>query len=308
MKACTLICNKESGKGITKKELDKIIETIKKHDYEPTLYITEKQDDAKNIVFNLEHSDLVLSIGGDGTFNEVLSGNYLRENKLLLSHIPLGTTNDIGNMLGLGKNIIKNVENILNGEKKQIDIGLINDQPFMYVAGFGKFINVPYETSRKLKKTFGYFAYLINGCKEFFQKTKLYELEYTIDDKTYNGLYSLILISNANRIAGFNKIYKDVKLNDNKLEILFCNINKRKDLTKSIMIMMKSGINNVPGLYCHKASSVVIKFKDNPKLHWTIDGEKNKEEVKQYKISIDQSMTMLLPKKNLKELFVEKKE
>ena len=308
MKTCALICNKESSKGITKKELDKIIEVIKKYNYEPTLYITEKQEDAKNIVLNLESSDLVLSIGGDGTFNEVLSGNYLREKKLLLSHIPLGTTNDIGNMLGLGKNIIKNVENILNGEIKQIDIGLINNQPFMYVAGFGKFINVPYETSRKLKKTFGYLAYLINGCKEFFQKTKLYELEYNIDGKTYKGLYSLILISNANRIAGFNKIYKDVKLNDNKLEILFCNINKRKDLTKSIMIMMKSGITNVPGLYCHKADSVVIKFKDNPKLHWTIDGEKYKEEVKEYKISVDENINMLLPKKNLKELFIEKKE
>ena len=31
--------------------------------------------------------------------------------------------------------------------------------------------------------------------------------EYDIDGKTYHGLYSLILISNASRIAGFNNIY-----------------------------------------------------------------------------------------------------
>lgn len=303
MKTCTLICNLESGKGIKKNELNKIIETIKKYDYEITLHLTEKAGDATEIVKNLNNSNLVLSIGGDGTFNEVLTGNFQRKERLVLSHIPVGTTNDIGNMLGLGKNLIKNVEDILKGEIKKIDIGLINNQPFAYVAGFGKFINVPYATSRKLKKTFGHLAYLINGAKEFFQKTKLYELEYTIDNKTYKGLYSLILISNANRIAGFNNIYQDVKLNDNKLEILFCNITKRKDLAKSIMIMITSGITNVPGLYCHKASNIDIKFKSTPKLHWTIDGEKHKDEVKNYNIRLDQETQMLLPKKNLNKLF-----
>lgn len=43
----------------------------------------------------------------------------------------------------MNKNIVKSVKDILNGTVKQMDIGLINDQPFIYVAGFGKFINVP---------------------------------------------------------------------------------------------------------------------------------------------------------------------
>lgn len=306
MKTCFLICNLESGKGITKKEIDKIIETIKKYNYEPTLYITEKPGNAKTVVQNIKPYDLVLSIGGDGTFNEVLSGNYLRKDRLILSHIPVGTTNDFGKMLGLGKNLVKNVEDILTGEIKQIDMGLINNQPFAYVAGFGKFINVPYNTTRKFKKTFGYFAYLINGIKEFFQFTKLYELEYKIDGESHKGLYSLILISNANHIAGFNNVYKDVKLNDNKFEVLFCNITKRKDLAKTLMLLLKDGITNVPGIYCHTASEIDIKFKSTPKLHWTIDGEKNKDEVKHYKITIDRDTKMLLPKKNLNKLFIKK--
>lgn len=306
MKTCTLICNMESGKGIKNKDINKIIEVLENHNYKTNLHITEKSGDATEIVKNLKYCDLVLSIGGDGTFNESVSGNYQREKRLILSHIPVGTTNDMGNMLGMGKNIIKNVESILEGEIKQIDIGLINNQPFAYVAGFGKFINVPYATSRKLKKTFGYLAYMINGCKEFFQRTKLYELEYTIDNKTYKGLYSLILISNANRIAGFNNVYKNIKLDDGKLEVVFCNITKRKDLAKTLMILIKSGITNVPGLYCHTADNIEIKFKDNPKLHWTIDGEKHKDEVKEYKITIDKETKMLLPKKNLDKLFTKK--
>lgn len=303
MKTCTLICNLHSGKGIKGKSIKNIIKILEEHGYQTILHITKDEEDATNYIKTIDKCDLVLSIGGDGTFNEIITGNLQRKDKLVVSHIPVGTTNDIGSMLGLTKNIENNVKQILEGEVKQIDIGLINNQPFVYVAGFGKFINVPYQTSRKLKKTFGYFAYIINGIKEFFQQTKLYELEYEIDNQKYKGLYSLILISNANRIAGFNNIYKDVKLNDDKLEIIFCNITKRKDLAKSLIIMMKEGITNVPGIYCHRTNSIKIKFKERPKLHWTIDGEKYKEDEKIINITINKEIKMLIPKKNINKLF-----
>ncbi len=306
MKSCELICNRESGKGIKGKTLSEVENILKKHGYETNIYFTEKKEDAKNHVKNLKDKDLVLSIGGDGTFNEIVSGNHLRKNKLVLSHIPVGTTNDIGHMLGLNKNIIKSTEKILEGEIKQVDLGLINNQPFFYVAGFGKFINVPYQTSRKLKKKLGHLAYLINGIKEFFQTTKLYELEYKINDKTYQGYYSLILISNANRIAGFNNIYKNVKLDDNKFEIMFCNITRRKDLVKTLILLVKTGITNVPGIYCHTSDKIEITFKEKTKNNWTIDGEKLKDQNKKYTITINKELKMLLPKKNIPKLFIKK--
>lgn len=307
MKTCELICNQESGKGIKGNVLDEVIKKLEEHDYKTKIYFTEKNGDAKNYVKSIKKADLVLSIGGDGTFNEIVTGNYQRKEKLILSHIPVGTTNDIGHMLGLNKNIIKNVEKILDGEIKQVDLGIINNQPFFYVAGFGKFINVPYQTSRKLKKKLGHLAYLINGLKEFFQMTKLYELEYKIDGITYHGFYSLILISNANRIAGFNNIYKNVKLDDDKFEIMFCNITRRKDLVKTIILLVKTGITNVPGIYCHTSNEIEINFKEKVKNDWTIDGEKLKDEQKKYRITINKDLKMLLPKKNIPKLFTNKK-
>ena len=303
MKTCELICNLESGKGINRKDLNEVIKKLKDYGYETNLYITEKHGDAKRYVKKLTTADLVLSIGGDGTFNEIVSGNHQRKNKLVLSHIPVGTTNDIGHMLGLNKNIVKSVEKILQGEVKQVDLGLINNEPFVYVAGFGKFINVPYQTSRKLKKKLGHFAYLINGLKEFFQMTKLYELEYKINGETYHGYYSLILISNANRIAGFNNIYKNVKLDDDKFEIMFCNITRRKDLVKTLILLIKTGITNVPGIYCHTSDEIEITFTEKIKNNWTIDGEKLKDEKRKYKFSINKELYMLLPKKNISKLF-----
>lgn len=303
MKTCELICNKESGKGIKNETLNQIIEKIEKHGYKVNLFITKKHGDAEEHVENLKKRDLVLSIGGDGTFNEIVTGNNKRKEKLILSHIPVGTANDLGHMLGLGKNMLKNVDKILEGQVKQVDLGLINDHPFAYVAGFGKFINVPYETERSLKKKIGYFAYLVGGIKEFFNPTKLYELEYKVDNVSYRGLYSLILISNANRIAGFNNIYKDVKLDDNKFEIMFCNIAKKRDLVKTMLPIIRNGITNAPGIYCHTASEIEIKFKEDFKQKWTIDGEKLDDSTKTYKITINKDLKMLVPKQNIKKLF-----
>ena len=303
MKTCALICNTESGKGITKSEIKKIVKTIEKYDYSVQLYVTLKNGDAKEYILNLKDVDLVLSIGGDGTFNEIVTGNMLREKRLLVSHIPVGTTNDIGNMLGLGKNLVKNVTSILEGSVKQVDLGLINNKPFAYVAGFGKFIDVTYDTPRKKKKTFGYLAYIANGVKEFFQRTKLYEVEYEVNGETYRGFYSLILISNANRIAGFNNIYRNIKLDDGKFEIMFCNISKKKYLIKTMLLILKTGITNVPGVYCYTSDKIKIKFLEGHRSYWTIDGEKLKDQSENYDIKIDKILYMLLPNKNIDKLF-----
>lgn len=303
MKTCALICNTESGKGITKSEIKKIVKTIEKYDYSVQLYVTLKNGDAKEYILNLKDVDLVLSIGGDGTFNEIVTGNMLREKRLLVSHIPVGTTNDIGNMLGLGKNLVKNVTSILEGSVKQVDLGLINNKPFAYVAGFGKFIDVTYDTPRKKKKAFGYLAYIASGVKEFFQRTKLYEVEYEVNGETYRGFYSLILISNANRIAGFNNIYRNIKLDDGKFEIMFCNISKKKYLIKTMLLILKTGITNVPGVYCYTSDKIKIKFLEGHRSYWTIDGEKLKDQSENYDIKIDKSLYMLLPNKNIDKLF-----
>lgn len=50
------------------------------------------------------------------------------------------------------KMIVSNLKLALNGEIKRIDVCTINGKPLVYTAGFGKFMNIPYETPRELKR------------------------------------------------------------------------------------------------------------------------------------------------------------
>lgn len=304
MKKCVMIYNPNSGKGKVRQYLENIVKIINSYDYEVEVICTKYKRHAIEIVKNLEFVDLVMSFGGDGTFNEVMRGNFERRNKLVIAHIPVGTTNDVGAMFGYGKNIIQNVKMTLEGEVKDMDICMINNTPFIYVAGFGKYMDISYGTSRELKKKLGYFAYIKEGVKAFFSKTKMYDITYVVDGQEYRGLFSLVLISSANHIAGVNNVYTDVKLDDNKFEVLFCNIEKKKDLIRSLYFLTKYDASRVPGLYFYRTDNLKIKFHNKGREAWGIDGEKLSDTGNIFKIKNVVGIKVMMPKKNIKKLFI----
>ena len=306
MKTCAVIYNPISGKKVNFSVMPQFEKILADHGYETKIFYTKYKGHATEIVRDLEPVDLVISIGGDGTFNESVTGNFMRKDRLVCAHIPCGTTNDIGIMMGYGKNMINNLKLTLDGVVKNVDICMINNRPFIYVAAIGKFTDIPYETPRMLKKNIGYLAYLTEGVKSFFNKTKLSEVIYEVDGVEYRGLFTFMIVSSANRISGINNFYKDVKLDDNKFEVMMCNISKKADIIKSIYFLTMYDVSKVPGIYSYKTDRIKIKFMDKPKKPWCIDGEKLENIDMKYDITIDNSLKMMIPKKNVDKLFVNK--
>ncbi len=304
MKKCAVIYNPYSGKKSKEKFLDKFLKILTDKGYDPVLYHSKYKGHIIELVRDLSDDTLlVISLGGDGTFNEAMRGNFRRKKRLVLSHIPVGTTNDVGKMFGYGKDIFKNLEMLLDGEVRKIDVCTINKEPFVYVAGFGKFMNIPYETSRNSKKKLGYLAYAINIFKDFFRFIRMHDITYVVDKEEYNGLYSFMIASNATRIAGFSNVFHDVKLDDTKFEILFCNIRQRKHIIKTLYYLRKTDITHVPGFYFHKTDKLKIKVNDGKKLEWCVDGEKFDTLTSEVEIAIDKNVYIMIPKANIDELF-----
>ena len=307
MKKCLVVYNPNSGKYNKEVTLPKIEKILNEYDYSVIIEKTKYKGDATSIVANIDKCDLVVSIGGDGTFNEVMTGNFMRKDRIVLCHLPSGTTNDVGAMWGYGKNMLNNLKLALNGKVKRIDICTINDKPFVYSAGFGKFMNIPYETPRELKKRIGHLAYIREGATDFFRKVKLYDITYEVDNEKYRGLFSFALITNANRVAGINNFYKDIKLDDNKFEVLLCNITKLKDIVKTLYFFALYDASKIPGFYFYQTDNIKIKFNSPLKKPLCIDGESFDDMSGSYNIKIDHNVYVLMPKKNINSLFVEKK-
>ena len=301
MKKCVVVINPTSGHGLNERLAGQIEKVLREFKYNPEIHITEYAGHTEEIVLEAD-CDLLISVGGDGTFYEAMNGNFRREKQLVLSHIPVGTTNDIGHMYGLGKDIIVNLKEILSGVIKKVDICSINGRSFVYVASFGKFMEIPYETPQKLKHRIGHAAYLMSGTKEVFKKTPKYDVTYEIDGVKHNGKYTFIIISNANRIAGINNFYRDMKLDDHKFEVMFCSIGNLAKLARAFYALKTGDISFISGVECYKTDNIAITFNGKMKP-WCLDGEKYEAKTTHFEVNTDKSVKMLIPRKNVDKLF-----
>lgn len=304
MKKCAIVYNPESGRPIDKKNINKIPDLLKANGYETIMCPTKEAKDAIRIVRELpDDIGLVICAGGDGTLNEGITGNLQRKNKLLIAQMPVGTVNDVGTMYGFTKNVMINTQMLINGTKKNVDVCMINNAPFVYVACIGSYVDVSYNTPRDLKKKYGRLGYLFNALQEFnFEEIKLFDLEYEIDGKTISGTYSFIFVTNTSRMGGFDNIYSDVKLDDNMFEVVLC---KAKTKTELLLIgskILTSEIKTMNEVEYYRTNNFKVKFKDIPPS-WVIDGEEYKHQTKTFNFTINKEINMLVPKKNIMKLF-----
>ena len=300
-KSCLIIYNPRSGKGKVKEKIDIYEKILKEHDFEVDIIGTKGMGYATEAIVEAEYHDIVFAVGGDGTLNEVVRGNLMRQKKLTICPLPSGTCNDVATMLGYGQDPVKNMELVLTGEEKTMDICTINNTPFVYVVGMGKFMNIPYETKSTDKRKAGYLAYVKDALKEALDKLRRYKAEITIDGEIYDGYYSLIMVSNSNHVAGIDRFHKNVCLNDGEIEVLLCKAkNKGQFISNFLMLFLGRKSNEMIAL---KAKEVNIKLIDKPSKKWCIDGEKYEYEGMTFDIKVNKKMNVLVPKKNEEKLF-----
>ena len=304
MKKCVVIINPKSGDSKGIREVKKIETIIENYNYDVKIILTEYRGHAKEIMKNLDNDiDLVISVGGDGTFSEVMNGNLERNKRIVLAHLPVGTTNDIGHMYGLGNNLYTNLKLILEGTIKKVDVGLINNHAFTYVASYGKFMDIPYKTPQELKRRLGYLAYILEVVKRIFQHIPKYKINFYINGEKHTGKYTFIIISNANRIAGINNFYNNIKLDDDKLEVMFCSLNKKIDILKAFYTLKTSDVKYISGVEIYEVNNLKIEFLDKVKP-WCTDGEEFKSKSLVYQFDLKNDIEMLIPNKNIDKLFL----
>ncbi|MBR2711576.1 MAG: diacylglycerol kinase family lipid kinase [Bacilli bacterium] len=304
MKKCKIIMNPQSGKK-KKVNYHAMYDLLRKHGYDGEIIFTKGAKDATRIVEELPNDvDLVISCGGDGTLNEVVTGDMKRKHKLTLANLPLGTVNDVGNMYGLNKGILENLELLLSGKPKKIDVCYINDSAFVYVACLGDYIDMAYSTPRELKAKYGKLGYVLYGVKQFItKKVHHYRVRYIVNGKTYEDDLSFFFITNSSRIAGFNDVYYDIKLDDGMFEVAFAKINRKKDMFSTLIQLGTKDIKDVKEVTYYRTKEIEIEFLDPPKSSWCIDGEEYKYTGTTFNLKVVQGPKMLLPKDNVKLLF-----
>lgn len=276
MKKLLLVMNPCSGTKRAKRFLADVIDIFNRGGYEVNVYITAARGDATTLVTQrAAEFDTIVCIGGDGTFNETITGLHASGADVPIGYIPAGSTNDFASSLHLSKDFVQAARDIVEGTPHPIDIGRFNGRYFSYIASFGAFTRASYSTSQNLKNALGHLAYLLAGIKEI-PAIRGRKIRFTLP----NGLvledeYIFGAISNCTSMAGVLTLDPElVDLSDGLFELLL--IRKPQSLIElnDCVLALTTQDYHTPMLTFVSTESVNI---DAPAdMDWTLDGEREK--------------------------------
>ena len=156
-KKMLFIFNPFSGKAQIKSKLFEIIDVFVKGGYEVIVHPTQAVGDGFEKTKELAPQvDLVVCSGGDGTLDEVVSGLMEVDQRVPIGYIPAGSTNDFANSLSISKDMVQAAKDIIEGNLYSCDVGAFNNDSFVYIAAFGLFTDVSYETDQHMKNILGH--------------------------------------------------------------------------------------------------------------------------------------------------------
>lgn len=271
-KKLLFIYNPKSGKAQIRGNLLDIIDILVKGGYEVTVYPTQCRGDAVRATRERRQDyELLVCSGGDGTLDEVVTGMMQSGSRIPIGYIPAGSTNDFANSLHIPKNMADAAQSVINGRNFACDIGAFNEDTFVYIAAFGLFTDVSYETKQQMKNMLGHMAYVMEGMKRL-PGIRSYHLRISNDGLDIEDDFIFGMITNSESVGGFKRITgKYVELGDGLFEVTLIKKPKNPMEWNEIMAALVMQDINTNCMYCFKASEITIES-DEP-LAWTLDGE-----------------------------------
>lgn len=275
-KKVLVLINPNSGKKNSKESVLDALNVFSANNYQMEIYLSQKPMDVTcYIEENGERFDVVAVFGGDGTLNEATNGLMKLKHKPVISYFPTGTMNDFGTNFGL-TNDMKQCANIACEEHiESFDVGKMNSRYFNYVAGFGAFCNVSYETKQELKKQIGNLAYIIKAIHEI-PNLHPYHVKMNLDGKVFEKDLMFGLIINGNRVAGFEMVEQaDNTFKDGLFDIILVEHTPNPLELYNYPLGVLHPELNMKYVERYQAKSIIIESQE--KLAWTLDGEEGEE-------------------------------
>ena len=266
------IFNPKSGKGLIKNHLVDIVDIMVKAGFEVTVYPTQRQGDAtEKVIQDGAKYDRIVCSGGDGTLDEVVTGFRETKLKLPLGYIPAGSTNDFARSLNISSDMVKAAKVAVGNHIFPCDVGKFNGDTFVYIAAFGIFTDLSYETPQTLKNMLGHMAYVLSAAKSLLSIPN-YQMIVDVDGEVIEDKFIYGMITNSVSVAGFSGITgQNVLFDDGEFEVTLIKNPKKVEELNEILLYLTNLTSTSSMIYTYKAKKIrIVSEKEVP---WTLDGE-----------------------------------
>ncbi|WP_110114829.1 diacylglycerol kinase family protein [Bacillus sp. CGMCC 1.16541] len=273
MKKAMIILNPSSGKEQAAEHKKQITETLEGVGYEVSIRVTEQEGDAKRFAQGScdEKFDAVISVGGDGTLNEVVNGLAEKSHRPTLGILPLGTLNDFARALQIPLESEQAIAMLEKQYTKEVDICKIENQYFTNIMAVGALPQATSNVSVEQKTMLGPLAYVVEGLKTLVNK-ETFHLQMKHDNGEWEGQAILVLASLTNTAGGFEKFAPDAEVNDGLMRSMIIKDVRLTKLPVLAMSLLKGEHIHDPAVeYVHTRKLSLVADYD---LTSNIDGER----------------------------------
>ncbi len=276
-KKLLFVFNPRSGRGQIRGKLLDILDIFVKHDYEVIAHPTQSPGDACRVAEEYaDRMDLIVCSGGDGTLDEVVTGLMRSKAQVPVGYIPSGSTNDFANSLGISRNMIQAAKDIVEGDCFYCDVGSFNNKDFVYIAAFGLFTDVSYETDQNLKNALGHLAYLLEATKRIFNVPTFWIKVDGGEGHQFEGEFIYGMVTNTRSVGGMKNIAgKYVEMDDGLFEVTLIHPVKNPLELNEVITALLSGEPKTPLIEYFKTERITVEAREE--IAWTLDGERGGE-------------------------------
>lgn len=221
------IINSTAGGGKPEKIVPEVLKNFDLNHFSYHTSYTTSSGSATELARNAADSntDLIVSIGGDGTINEIINGIFMAKKQPALGIIPAGWANDFIKSTSIPNHIDQACQAIKNGKTKNIDIGLINNQTyFVNVCGIGLDAEIA-ALANQMKvdhphwKTLSSYVYVFATIRKLLKPLPSFWARITVDHQTIEGRMLFLAIANGRVEGGKFNIAPEAKIDDHFLDI-----------------------------------------------------------------------------------------
>ena len=310
MKKLLFVYNPRAGKEMLKPRLSDVLDIFVKAGYEVTVHPTQAYRDAYYQIkeYEVGKYDLIACSGGDGTIDEVATGMMKRremgKDVVPVGYIPAGTTNDFAKSLHIPRKPLAAADNAVKGVPFPCDIGKFNDSVFVYIAAFGIFTDVSYETDQAVKNVLGHMAYILEGAKRIFNIPS-YKIKVEHDGEVIEDEFIFGMVTNSRSVGGFsNMVGKNIVFDDGLFEVTLIKTPKNPIALQEIIAALLIEQVDTKHMYTFKTKK--ITFDSVEEIPWTLDGEFGGEQDYVEIENVQKAMEIMVPENHVLELSEQK--
>ncbi|MEO0650249.1 MAG: diacylglycerol kinase family protein [Planctomycetota bacterium] len=274
-RTAAVIANPIAGKGRGRASAERLAAGLRQTGIDTELLMTGSRGDASRMAAERSgHVDLVVSVGGDGTLNEVLSGiadGTAGPSRTAIAQLPFGTANVLATELRLPNRVDRAVEVIRNGRTTLLDTAEVNGRLSFLCVGIGIDGYAVREVEKRRTGAISKLFY-VEAMARVLRHYKAPQLQLEVDGEVIDGDFGFVLISNVRGYGAVFRLSEDCQHADERVEVYAL----RRGTPVELLRMAANGVVGLlPGRAAHywQAERVRVTGATSARVPYQVDGD-----------------------------------